>query len=76
MPKFRSEVPKGLFRIPISITKEMEDWLRGLSIEIKSSGGYKLPKSYIIQNLNINVNNLKTQKELKEKMCLTFKEIR
>ena len=71
MPRFRSEVPKGLFRVPISITKEMEDWLQDLSNQMKSSGGYKLPKSYVIRalidaamNLNIDVSKVKTEEEL------------
>lgn len=71
MPRFRSEVPKGLFRVPISITKEMEGWLQDLSNEMKSSGGYKLPKSYIIRalleaamTLKIDVSKVKTEEEL------------
>src|ERR1017187_6267343 len=71
MPRFRSEVPKGLFRVPISITKEMEDWLQDLGNQMKSSGGYKLPKSYIIRALleaamtfKIDVNEIKTEEEL------------
>ena len=71
MSRFRSEVPKGLFRVPISITKEMESWLQDLSSRMKSSGGYKLPKSYIIRalldavrNLKIDVSEVKTEDEL------------
>lgn len=71
MSRFRSEVPKGLFRVPISITKEMESWLQDLSSKMKSSGGYKLPKSYIIRalldaarNLKIDVSEVKTEDEL------------
>jgi hypothetical protein len=71
MPRFRSEVPKGLFRVPISITKEMEDWLQDLGNQMKSSGGYKLPKSYIIRALleaamtfKIDVCQIKTEEEL------------
>ncbi len=43
--RFRSEVRKGLFRIPLSVTKDMETWLQSLSNEMKATGGYKLPKS-------------------------------
>lgn len=71
MPRFRSEVPQGLFRVPISITKEMEVWLQDLSNQMKSSGGYKLPKSYIIRallnagmSLKIDVSGIKTEEEL------------
>ena len=71
MPRFRSEVPQGLFRVPISITKEMEAWLQDLSSQMKSSGGYKLPKSYIIRallnaamSLKIDVSGVKKEEEL------------
>jgi hypothetical protein len=81
MPRFRSEVPKGLFRVPISITKEMEDWLQGLSNEIKSSGGYKLPKSYIIRallnaamELRIDVAKVKTEEELIKRLKSAIKK--
>jgi len=75
MPRFRSEVPKGLFRVPISITKEMEAWLQNLSSRMKSSEGYKLPRSYIIRalvdaamELKIDVSGVKTEKELTERI--------
>ena len=75
MSRFRSEVPKGLFRVPISITKEMEAWLQDLSSRMKSSGGYKLPKSYIIRalldaamNLKIDISQVKTEEELVERI--------
>jgi len=71
MSKFRSEVPKGLFRVPISITGDTEAWLQGLSNQMKSTGGYKLPKSYIIRalldairTLKIDVSGVKTEAEL------------
>jgi len=71
MGRFRSEVPKGLFRVPISITKGMESWLHDLSNKMKSTGGYKLPKSYIIRalldaamKLNIDSTGVKTEQEL------------
>ena len=71
MSRFRSEVPKGLFRVPIAITKDMESWLQDLSNEMKASGGYKLPRSYIIRSLldtamtlKIDVSGVKTEEEL------------
>ena len=83
MPRFRSEVPKGLFRVPISITKEMESWLQELSSQMKSSGGYKLPKSYIIRalldaamNLKIDVSNVKTEEELVKRIKSAIKHYR
>ena len=83
MIKFRSEVPKGLFRVPISITKEMESWLQDLSNRMKSSGGYKLPKSYIIRalldaamNLKIDVSEVKTEEELVKRITKAIKHYR
>lgn len=75
MSRFRSEVRKDLFRIPISITKDMEAWLQELSNRMKSSGGYKLPKSYVIRSLldaamklKIDVSGVKTEDELKKRI--------
>lgn len=75
MTRFRSEVPKGLFRVPISIRKDMEAWLQDLSNRMKTSGGYKLPKSYIIRalldaakRLNIDVSGVKTEDELAKRI--------
>jgi hypothetical protein len=75
MSRFRSEVPKGLFRVPISITREMEAWLQDLSNKMKSAGGYKLPKSYIIRalldaarTLKIDVSGVKTEDELAKRI--------
>jgi hypothetical protein len=80
MARFRSEVPKGLFRVPISITKGMEKWLHELSNEMKSSGGYKLPKSYIIRalldaamQLDIDVVQIKTEEELVKRILKAIK---
>lgn len=81
MARFRSEVPKGLFRVPISITKDMEHWLQSLSNKMKSSGGYKLPKSYIIRalldaamQLNIDVTQIKTEEELVKRILRAIKQ--
>ena len=80
MARFRSEVPKGLFRVPISITKGMEKWLQELSSQMKSSGGYKLPKSYIIRalldaamQLDIDVVQIKTEEELVKRILKAIK---
>jgi len=83
MPRFRSEVPRGLFRVPISITKDMEAWLQSLSNEMKSSGGYKLPKSYIIRalldaamTLKIDVSGVKDEGELVKRVLSAIKKIK
>ena len=49
--RFRADVEKNLFRIPILLDKDVNDWLYSLSISMKITGGYKLPKSYIIRSL-------------------------
>jgi hypothetical protein len=81
MARFRSEVPKGLFRVPISISKDMERWLQELSTRMKSSGGYKLPKSYIIRalldaamQLDIDVSEIKTEGELVKRILKAIKQ--
>jgi hypothetical protein len=81
MKKFRSEVPKGLFRVPISISKEAESWLQSLSNEMKVTGGYKLPKSYImrsilsaIMKLKIDVSGIKSEKDLEERIREAIKK--
>jgi hypothetical protein len=80
MARFRSEVQKGLFRVPISITKDMEKWLQNLSTTMKSTGGYKLPKSYIIRalldavmHLNIDPTQVKTEDELARRILDAIK---
>ncbi|MDD5409647.1 MAG: hypothetical protein PHC71_06120 [Candidatus Omnitrophica bacterium] len=80
MARFRSEVQKGLFRVPISITKDMEKWLQNLSNSMKSTGGYKLPKSYIIRalldavmHLNIDPTEVKTEEELAKRVLKAIK---
>ena len=81
MKKFRSEVPKGLFRVPISITRKTELWLQNLSNEMKATGGYKLPKSYVIRSminalmkLKIDVSGVKSEKDLEEKIVEAIKK--
>lgn len=72
--RFRSEVRKDLFRVPISITKDMESWLQRLSNDMKASGGYKLPKSYVLRSLlsaimelKVDVSGVKTEEELEKR---------
>ncbi len=79
--RFRSDVRKDLFRVPISITKDMETWLQDLAIKMKESGGYKLPKSYVIRglldaamNLKIDVSGVKSEDELKERLLEAIKK--
>jgi hypothetical protein len=72
-----------MFRVPISITKEMDEWLQNLSRSMKSTGGYKLPKSYILRallnaamHLTINVKGVKSEEELAERMVSAIKKYR
>ncbi|MFC1698612.1 hypothetical protein ACFL1I_01465 [Candidatus Omnitrophota bacterium] len=73
--RFRANVEKNLFRIPIFLDKEASDWLYSLSISMKLNGGYKLPKSYIIRSLinafiklDINFKKIKTEAELQQRI--------
>lgn len=59
----------------------MDAWLQDLSSRMKSSGGYKLPKSYIIRalldaamHLKIDVSGVKTEKELVERIKKAIKQ--
>lgn len=81
MSRFRSEVRKNLFRIPISITKDMDEWLHNLSRTMKASGGYKMPRSYIIRalldaimNLDIDLTEIKTEEELESRIMSAIKK--
>ncbi len=79
--RFRCDVRKGLFRVPITITKDMEIWLQDLANRMKESGGYKLPKSYVIRglldaamNLEIDVSGVKSEDELEERLLEAIKK--
>ncbi|MCM8823414.1 MAG: hypothetical protein NC822_01915 [Candidatus Omnitrophica bacterium] len=73
--RFRSDVGKDLFRVPISIDKITDTWLYTLSMEMKLNGGYKLPKSFILRGLinaflklNIDYRNIKSIEDLEERI--------
>jgi len=79
--RFRSDVPKNLFRIPITVTMEMDEWLHKLSSKMKVSDGYKLPKSYIVRsiinammNLDIDVDGIKSEEELEKRIIEAIKK--
>jgi len=79
--RFRSEVRKDLFRIPVSITKDMESWLQRLSNDMKASGGYKLPKSYVLRSLlnavmelKIDVSGVRTEEELEKRFLKAIRD--
>lgn len=81
--RFRSDIEKNLFRIPIFLDKELHDWLYNLSIAMKISGGYKLPKSYIIRSLvnavmrlNVNLKNIKTEADLEKRVLQSLRNFR
>ncbi|MCB9772255.1 MAG: hypothetical protein H6754_06855 [Candidatus Omnitrophica bacterium] len=66
--------------MPISITKEMDAWLQELASEMKASGGYKLPKSYILRalidaamHLKVDVSEVKTEEELAARFLSAIK---
>lgn len=79
--KFRQDLDKDLYRIPLTVTKEMEDWLYNLSKKLRDCGGYKLPKTYIlraligaIMKLDIDLNNIKDEKELEKRIIDAIKK--
>ncbi|MDP1854247.1 MAG: hypothetical protein Q8L26_08625 [Candidatus Omnitrophota bacterium] len=81
MTRFRGDIRKDLFRVPISITRDMESWLQDLSNRMKASGGYKLPKSYVIRSLldaamhlKIDVSGVKSEDELKKRILDAIKK--
>lgn len=81
--RFRSEVSKDLFRVPISISKKAEGWLVSLSSEMKSTGGYKLPRSYLIRSmlsalmkLDIDITGVKTEAELELRILSAIKKFK
>lgn len=78
--KFRSDVEKGLFRVPLTISKEMDRWLGQLSLDMKTSGGYKLPRSYILRalisavmTLKIDLNGVRNEHELEDRIRKAIK---
>lgn len=81
--RFRSDVEKNLFRVPILLDKEMYGWLYNLGISMKITGGYKLPKSYIIRSLvnafmrlKVNFKNIKTEKDLEKRIFQSLRMFR
>ena len=81
--RFRADVEKNLFRIPIFLDKKTNDWFYNLSISMKINGGYKLPKSYIIRSLvnafmrlKINFKNVKTKIDLEKRILQSLNELR
>ncbi len=64
----------------IGLTKKQVCFLDKLSKDCKFSGGRKFSRTSIlrafltaVQGLNIDVNNVKTERELKEKILTAFK---
>ena len=81
--RFRSDVEKNLFRVPLSLDKKTDDWLHNLGISMKLSGGYKLPKSYIIRSLinafvrlKVDCKNIRTQTDLEKRILQSLREFR
>ncbi|MCB4791247.1 MAG: hypothetical protein LHV68_05105 [Elusimicrobia bacterium] len=79
--KFRTNVEKGLHRIPLTLSKEVDEWLYHISSEMKSRGGYKLPRTYIIRcivraamKLKLDLNEIKDEKELEKRIITAIKK--
>mgnify|MGYP003394305914 CR=1 FL=1 len=81
--RFRSDVKKGLFQTTFSIARETDAWFQSLSNEMKASGGYKLPKSFILRSLlnamrklKIDVSGVKTEEELEARFLEAIKQFK
>lgn len=79
--RFRSDVEKNLLRVPITINRGQDEWLDRLRKGMQQSGGYKLPRSYIIRallgaamELNIDVRGIKTEQKLRDKIREAIKK--
>ena len=79
--RFRSDIEKNLFRVPIFLDKETHDWLYNLSILMKINGGYKLPKSYIIRSLvnafmrlKVNFKDIKSETDLEKRILQSLRK--
>lgn len=79
--KFRSDVSKDLLRISLTISREMDMWVQSLSHEMKASGGYKLPKSFILRSLinammklKVDVGGVRTEEELEKRFLRAIKQ--
>lgn len=80
--RFRSDVPKNLYRVPMTITREMDNWCLSLSAQIKASGGNKLPRSYVVRaligaamKLHIDIKGIRTEKELEDRIREAMKNV-
>lgn len=79
--RFRSDIEKNLFRVPIFLDKRTHDWLYNLSILMKINGGYKLPKSYIIRSLvnafmrlKVNFKDIKSDTDLEKRILQSLRK--
>lgn len=81
--RFRSDVKKGLFQTTFSIARDTESWFQSLSNEMKATGGYKLPKSFILRSmlnamkkLKVDVSGVKTEEELELRFLEAIKQFK
>ncbi len=81
--RFRSDVKKGLFQTTFSIGPETDSWFQSLSKEMKATGGYKLPKSFILRSLlnamkrlKVDVSGVKTEEELEVRFLEAIKQFK
>jgi hypothetical protein len=70
-----SEVTKAYIRVPITMTEKMINFMEGMSLKSKVTGGYKLPNTAIVRaclkaimELDIDVTGIKTEEELKDRI--------
>lgn len=78
--RFRSDVKNGLHKITVTVSDESLDWFNLLSATMKRSGGYRLPRTYIIRamiaavmSLGVNVRGVRTERQLERRILRAFK---
>lgn len=66
---------KAYIRVPVTMTEKMINFMEGMSLKSKVTGGHKLPNTAIVRaclraimELNIDVTAVKTEEELKNRI--------
>lgn len=79
-----TESKENYFRVPITMPAEMVEYLDGLGMESKKTGGHKIPNTMIVRcairlvgRLKPDVTNVRSEEELQERLldaCRNFKK--
>lgn len=77
--RFRSDVAKGLRKVTVTLSDADLRWLHWVSETMRTWGGYKLPRTYIIRAIikacmnvdgleGLNLRQVRTEHELQERI--------